>query len=80
MNATFHYVTKSGKSACISTVANQFSTNRTVGFVKNASIFDGQEEGYKFELPGGWHLEPMVTEEGEPILTKDGQQKQRFQW
>ena len=75
-----HYASKSGKSACISVVANEFATNRTVGFVRNSESLQDKKEGYEFDLPDGWHLEPMTTEDGEPILTKDGQQKMRFQW
>lgn len=82
--ATLHYVSQSGKSACISTKANKFATARTVGFVASQPEFldeNGEaKEGYEFDLPTGWTLEPMVTEDGEPIVTKDGEQKNRFQW
>lgn len=82
--ATLHYVSKSGKSACISTKANKFATARTVGFVACQPEFVDEEgnakEGMEFDLPAGWELEPMVTEDGEPIETASGEQKMRFQW
>ena len=85
--ATLHYHSASGKSACISTKVNEFATDRTVGFVANGPTLKDQEEGFQFPLPGGWHLVPMVDEEGNPIMTKGNPekdeepvQKNRFQW
>jgi len=86
-NAVLHYHSASGKSACVSVKANEFATNRTVGFVANGPTLKDQEEGFEFQLPSGWRLEPMFAEIGDPIMTKGDPeknvppvQKQRFQW
>lgn len=86
-NALLNYHSESGKSACISVKANEFASSRTVGFVSNGPTLKDQEKGFEFNLPDGWHLEPMVTEDGDPIMTKGDpdnnippQQKQRFCW
>ena len=85
--ATLHYHSESKKSACISTKINEFASKRTVGFVTNGASLKDQAEGFEFTLPGGWHLEAMVAEDGKPIMTKGDpdkkippQQKMRFEW
>ena len=90
MNSTkakLHYITESGKSACVSTKPNEFASNHVVGFVALGPTLKDKEEGFEFDLPGGWTLEPMYVWDNEakaftdePVLTKDGEHKKRFVW
>jgi len=69
---TFHSV-RGEKSALILIKANKFVFQASPVYVPRVSC-EGMTKGDEFEVPDGYKLIPMVSEEGVKRTTKDGAQ------
>ena len=79
VTSTLKYFSKSKKSAFITTASNPFSMDKVAGYVNASSILNLQPDD-TFEMPGGFTLKPMLNEDGEPFVTKNGEVRMKFCW
>lgn len=69
--ARFKRNTESGKSSLILVKANKFVMSWTPVYVP-ADACAGMAEDQEFNIPDGYTLVPLVSEDGEPRTAKDG--------
>ena len=79
VTSTLKYFSKSKKSAFITTASNPFSMDKVAGYVLADSILN-LEPNDTFKMPGGFTLKPMLNEDGEPFVTKNGEVRMKFVW
>ena len=60
------------KSSLILVKANQFVFGWNCAYVPRAAVA-GMEQGQEFHIPDGYKLVPILSEDGTPRVTKDGE-------